>query len=58
MSFQAYATCGAVGLAELVKAATGVMVTGRFGDETMLFRLAGQLEQARPWFHRMPPIFG
>jgi amidase len=27
----------------------GIHVLGRFGDEATLFRLAGQLEQARPW---------
>jgi Asp-tRNA(Asn)/Glu-tRNA(Gln) amidotransferase A subunit family amidase len=30
----------------------GSQVIGRFGDETTLFRLAGQLERAHPWFAR------
>ncbi len=32
----------------------GVHVAGRFGDEATLFRLARQLEVARPWFGRLP----
>jgi amidase len=34
----------------------GIQFVGRFGDEATLFRLAGQLEQARPWVERKPPI--
>jgi amidase len=35
---------------------TGVHFVARFGDEATLFRLAGQLERARPWFDRLPPM--
>jgi amidase len=34
----------------------GVQFAARFGDEATLFRLAAQLEQARPWRNRKPPI--
>ena len=34
----------------------GMMFSARYGDEATLFRLAGQLEQARPWKSRLPPV--
>ena len=33
-----------------------VQVVGRFGDESAIFRLAAQLERARPWIARKPPL--
>jgi amidase len=35
----------------------GLHFAGRFGDETTLLRLAGQLEQACPWSNRHPAIW-
>lgn len=34
----------------------GTMITGGFGDEATLFRLAGQLERAEPWIDKTPPL--
>jgi amidase len=36
----------------------GVQFTARYADEAMLFRLAGQLEAARPWRQRVPEPAG
>ena len=35
----------------------GSHFVARYGQEGTLFRLAAQLEQARPWSGRRPPIF-
>jgi amidase len=35
----------------------GMHFVGRFGDEATLFRIAGQLERAQPWFDRAPAGF-
>jgi amidase len=34
----------------------GMMFTGRYAGEGTLFRLAGQLERARGWRHKHPPL--
>lgn len=34
----------------------GIMVTGRYGEEGLLFRLAGQVEKAAPWGARRPKV--
>lgn len=36
----------------------GAHFVGRFGDEATLFRLAGQLERARPWADRRSELVG
>jgi len=35
----------------------GVMLAGRMGDEATLISLSAQLEQARPWRDRHPPLW-
>ena len=34
----------------------GMQFVGRYGDDATLFRLAAQLEEARPWVGRVPPV--
>ena len=34
----------------------GIMFAAKLGDEATLFRLAGQLEQAKPWFTKRPAV--
>ena len=35
----------------------GIMLAGRMGDEATLISLSAQLEAARPWRHRHPPVW-
>ncbi len=34
----------------------GMHFAGRYGEEATLLGLAGQLERAKPWFDRIPPV--
>ena len=34
----------------------GVQLATRFGEEALLIRIASQLEVARPWASRLPPV--
>ena len=35
----------------------GMMFAARYGSESLLFSLAEQLERAKPWFDKRPPVF-
>jgi len=35
----------------------GTMLTARFGEDARLFRLCAQIEEARPFREKRPPVF-
>jgi len=35
----------------------GIQFAGRYGEEGLLFSLAGQIERAQPWIDRKPPVW-
>jgi amidase/6-aminohexanoate-cyclic-dimer hydrolase len=34
----------------------GVQIAAAFGEDELLLSLAREVEEARPWFHRRPPV--
>jgi amidase/6-aminohexanoate-cyclic-dimer hydrolase len=34
----------------------GIMFVAAFGNDALLMRIAGQLEQARPWWEKRAPV--
>jgi len=36
----------------------GVQFVGRFGEEHLLLQLAAQIEKAKPWSKKRPPVYG
>ena len=52
-----WSTAGGPSLPSLPSLPIGLQFATRLSGDATLFRLAGQLEQARPWFDRVPPGF-
>ena len=52
-----WSTASGPSLPSLPSLPIGLQFATRLGGDAPLFRLAGQLEQARPWFDRVPPGF-
>jgi amidase len=50
------AHCEAASEGSTTRFPVSVQLAARYGDEATLFRLAGQLEQAQPWFDRKPAM--